>query len=309
MSKLTYGKTTGKTLNLVECLVCHQQVMRKYFLSRHWPVHSEDSFNGRPCSSYNLKRGRQLAIEDVSREIGPPGAAEPPQTRIHPVVDRIVNRFEMNQLKLNSMVQFILANRVGVENGLVSQPATVLLPHGPPGTGKSTISGLIADELSLEIKKFDAMAIRDLHQGQKLNLDQWLKQDPEKKMLLFEEVESGGMTTMQRLLKPILDKYPTLIVLTCNIDPSDSKFNITPKFKDRIQKIVRIDLADSDLRKLVSARIKRVCDHYQLEPNANTEKEMMKLAKSSFRKFETCLNVSAYRSKNDQFSSLIYYHL
>ena len=313
MSKVkTYGKSTGKTLNLVECLVCHSKnithdpIVRKYYLTRHWPKHVNDSFKGRPCTSYVLKRGRHLEIDEVAREIGPAGA-EPPQTQIHPVVERIVTRFEMNRLKLNAIIQFIIANRIGVVNGLVSQPSTVIMLHGPPGTGKSTISGLISDELDLEMKTYDAMAVRDLKEGQKLNLDQWLQTNPEQKMILFEEVESGGLTTVQRLLKPILDRFRTLVILTCNIKPGD--LQITPKFRDRIQKKVKIDLSDSDLKKLVNARIQKVCQHYQIESNATTEKELIKIAKSSFRKFEATLNQSAYRSQLDKFKSLVYYKL
>lgn len=307
MSKVkTYGKTTGKTLNLVECLVCHDSIVRKYFVTRHWPCHKNDSFKGRPCTSYVLKRGRYLALEEVTREIGPPGS-EPPTTHVHPAVEKITTRFEMNRLKLNAIIQFIVGNRNGVINGLVSQPSTVLLLYGPPGTGKSTISGLIAEELGLESKTYDAMAIRDLGAGQKLNLDQWLQKDPESKMLLFEEIESGGMTTIQRLLKPILDQFQTLIVLTCNVNPAS--LMITPKFNDRIQYKVQIDLSDADLQKLVNSRIKKVCDHYQIEPNASTEKQLIKIAKRSFRQFETTLNLSAFRSKNDKFQTIILYEL
>ena len=302
----SYGKTTGSTLNNVECRLCGQVVMKKYFLTRHWPKHSADSFQGQPCVEFQLKEGRRLMLDKVAIDLGQPNQ-DPPNTTIHAGVEKIRLRFEMATMPLNKLLQFITGNKLGVSAGLVSQPCTTILLYGPPGTGKSTIASLICETMSLETKKIDSMGVKDLAAGQSLGLENWLETDPAQKALIFEEIESGGLTTLQRLLKPIIDKYPFLLIMTANKDPD--AIDLTTKFRDRIQLTQFIGLADSDLKKLIKKRIDKSLDFYNLQENPQADDELLKTAKESFRKFERTLNNSAFRSSQDKLMSLTIYKL
>ena len=199
----SYGKTTGSNHRSS----CYE----KYFLIRHWPKHSADSFEGQPCVEFQLKEGRRLMLDAVAIDLGQPNQ-DPPKTKIHEDVEKIRLRFEMATLSLNKLLQFITENQLRVSAGLISKPCTTILLHGPPGTGKSTIAALICETMSLETEKIDSMGVKDLAAGQSLGLQNWLQTDATKTALMFEEIESGGLTTLQRLLKPIIDQSTWLPV-------------------------------------------------------------------------------------------------
>ena len=103
-SQNTVGRSTGITLQVVYCLLCGAEEIRKHFLARHWSKHKGEVFNGKPCESYTFPRVKnRLQLDAVCSSSRP---TNPPTTN-NKRLDTVMQNHVIAETRLNDLLWLI----------------------------------------------------------------------------------------------------------------------------------------------------------------------------------------------------------
>ena len=100
-SQNTIGKSTGITMEVVFCLMCHAESLRKHFVRRHWAKHKGEVFNGKPCEAYTFRKVKnRLQLDEVCTTTRPSNPATTKNQRL----DSLMKLHVIEESKLNQML-------------------------------------------------------------------------------------------------------------------------------------------------------------------------------------------------------------
>ena len=100
-SRNTVDKSTGITMEVVVCLLCHAESLRKHFVARHWAKHKGEVFNGKPCEEYTFRKVKnRLQLDKVCSTT----RSTNPATIKNQRLDSLMKLHVKEESKLNQML-------------------------------------------------------------------------------------------------------------------------------------------------------------------------------------------------------------
>ena len=113
-SQNTVGKSTGITMQVVFCLLCGEDALRKHFLARHWSKHKGQFFKGKKCEEYTFvkKKGR-LQLDDVCSTTR---ATNPPTTQ-NRHLESLMQQHVISESRLNDLL-WLIESKLAMDKAL-----------------------------------------------------------------------------------------------------------------------------------------------------------------------------------------------